>query len=88
MREGRNKGMMLVPLGPWREKETTGPAEVPAVPEVNPFVAESERGCGERVWSGNRAAGGGHGQATVVPQPVEMHLSILTMGIVVMPNAS
>lgn len=58
------------------------------MPEVNPFVAESERGCGERVWSGNRAAGGGHGQATVVPQPVEMHLSILTMGIVVMPNAS
>ena len=35
-----------------------------------------------------RAAGGGHGQATVVPQPVEMHLSILTVGIVVMPNAS
>ena len=38
MREGRNKGMMLVPLGPWREKETTGPAEVPAVPEINPGV--------------------------------------------------
>lgn len=38
MREGRNKGMMLVSLGPWREKETTGPAEVPAVPEINPVV--------------------------------------------------
>lgn len=50
------------------------------MPEVNPFVAESERGCGR----GYPRAAGGHGQATVVPQPVEMHLSILTVGIVVM----
>ena len=50
MREGRNKGMMLVPLGPWREKETTGPAEVPAVPEVNPGVFGYPR---EGVGEGN-----------------------------------
>ena len=51
MREGRNKGMMLVPLGPWREKETTGPAEVPAVPEINPGVFGYPReGVRRRQW--------------------------------------
>ena len=30
------------------------PCKPPAVPEVNPFVAESERGCGERVSQGSR----------------------------------
>ena len=55
------------------------------MPEVNPFVAESERGRGERVCPGSRRA---RGQATAISQPVEMHFGILTTGRVVVLNAS